>query len=176
MVDRAINVIGYVIENLRQAYSENAVTPPLGGGSPHVRFFAGDTLPLAAWVGHRNDCSCNDPMLWVRVVRRFRSRDLPNEEAAILGAGCGAPRAITIEAGVMRCANTDAEPRWEDLEQEALVQLDDSYRVDAALCRAMQCAEDDNKALSTALAAGEPYGPEGGVIAWTQWAHAQLKG
>ncbi|MCM6774981.1 hypothetical protein NDR87_26410 [Nocardia sp. CDC159] len=175
MADRAITLIGFVVESLRLAFSENSATPPLGGGSPHVRFFAGDSLPLAAWAGHSASCDCADPMLWVRVVRRFRTATLPNEEPGEI-SGCAIPRAITIEAGVMRCAVVAAEPPWDELEREALVQLDDSHRVDAALCRAMQCAERENAAQSTLLAAGEPFGPEGGVIAWTQWAHAQLAG
>lgn len=173
-MDKAVGVVGFVVEQLRWAFSANQATPPLGGGTEHVRFFGGDSIPFAAWNSHASSCGCNEPLVWARVVRRYRSGGLPEERFGGPNAGCVDPRAITVEAGVMRCAITDPEPSWDDLEREAMVQLDDSYRLDVALCRAMGCAEVEGMAISTLLAAGEPFGPEGGVLAWTQWIHAQL--
>lgn len=159
---------------MRWAFDPGSARPPLGDGSPHVRFVGGDGIPSAMFTAHRADCECSNPLLWVRVVRRYRTAVLPAEQRGDQNGGCPDPRAITVEAGVMRCAITEPEPSWEDWEHEAMVQLDDSHRVDRALCRAMQCIERDNIGHSTLLEAGEPWGPHGGVVAWTQWAHVQL--
>ncbi|MBF6138124.1 hypothetical protein IU501_34715 [Nocardia otitidiscaviarum] len=174
MADKAMPLIGLLVTQLRESFSPNQKTPPLGGGTEAVRFLGGDGIPVAAWNGHRSACGCQEPMLWVRVVRRYRTAVLPDEQYGDRNGGCKDPRAITIEAGVLRCAVTDAEPTWEDLEQEALTQLDDAYRLDIALGRAMCCAEENSIIHASLLAAGEPWGPEGAMIAWTQWAHAQL--
>lgn len=174
MSDRVISLVGLVVEHLRTAFNPGQLHPPLGGGTAHVRFFAGDTIPTAAWNAHSQSCGCGEPMLWVRVVRRWRTTQFPNEFVG--AAPCGTPRAVTIEAGIMRCAITEPEPAWDDYEQEAMVAVDDSWRLDAALKRAMQCAETEHVANQTALAAGEPFGPEGGILAWAQHAHAELGG
>ncbi|MGA6208058.1 hypothetical protein ACPESR_25225 [Nocardia testacea] len=173
MADPAIVVIGLMAAGLRRAFTEDQTTPPMGGGAQTVRFLAGDALPGAVWNAHRTGCDCEKPMIYLRVVRRFRTSQLP-EERRDQKSGCDEPRALTVEAGIMRCAITDAEPEWDDLEQEAFVALDDSFRLDQALVWAMADIE-EKVALSTMLAAGEPYGPEGGIIAWTQWAHIQLR-
>ncbi|WP_280466812.1 hypothetical protein [Nocardia cyriacigeorgica] len=171
--DPALVAVGLTMEAMRWAFSEAQTTPPLGGGSEDVRFFAGDGLPVAAWMGHSSQCKCASPMLWVRVVRRFRTSELPDERPG-RKAGCLDPMALTIEGGVMRCAVTAARPTWEQWEREAQVQLDDSFRLDQALLQAQRSIE-ENVAVDTMLGAGEPYGPEGGVIAWTQWIHIQLR-
>lgn len=172
MADRAMTILGYVVESLRLAFDPKSATPPLGGGSPHIRLLGGDGIPAALFHPYR-EAGCKEPLLWVRLVRRYYTELLP-EESGRSTSGCARPQAMTVEAGVMRCSTMDPEPEWSDIEREALTQLDDGYRIDAALCRAMQCARDEHRALDTYMAAGEPWGPNGGVIAWTQWAHVQV--
>ena len=174
MADQAIVALGLVAEQMRCVFSEAQTTPPLGGGTEHVRFFAGEGMPAVAWAGHLSSCGCEGPLLWMRVVRRFRTSELPDERPGTRDTGCPEPMAITIETGVMRCAVMDAEPTWEQWDHEAQVQLDDSFRLDRALVRAADKIE-QTVAYSTLVAAGEPYGPEGGVIAWSQWLHIQLR-
>ncbi|MGI5216261.1 hypothetical protein [Nocardia sp. CA-290969] len=173
MADTAIVVVGLMAEAMKRAFTNGQTTPPFGGGTDTVRFFAGDTMPLAVWNGYASGGNCGDPLAWVRVVRRFRTTQLP-EERRDQKSECTETKALTVEAGIMRCAVTEPEPDWDALEKEALAALDDSVRIDQALVWAMADIE-EKVALSTMIAAGEPYGPEGGVIAWTQWAHIQLR-
>ena len=81
-----------------------------------------------------------------------------------------------MEAGIARCHPLDPDP--EELYQLALTQMDDGWRIDNALCRAMKRATADGVevATDTAIGRGEPYGPQGLVVAWTQQAHAKLDG
>lgn len=166
MPDRAVTVIGLVIEKLRLYFTPEQTTPPLGGGTDTVNVLAGDVV--TPWLGDEGDGGCG-PYLWVRMVRRWRTDDWPAESAA---GGCRAGRAITLEAGVARCY--PADPSVDEAEQIAHVQWDDSARMDAALCAAMAAAEKAGVAVNTGLGAGDPVGPEGMTIIWVQTAHAQL--
>lgn len=171
-MDAAVTVIGLTVTRLREFFSPTASVPPLGGGTDLVNILAGEIVVPPPWVGvDQDEVSCEKcgPYLWVRLVRRWRTDAFPQE--SVVGK-CSSQRAITIEAGIARCHPFNATP--EELEQEAAVQWDDSWRIDAALCAAMQDAERAAAAAATALGTGEPYGPDGLVIAWTQIAHAQL--
>ncbi len=172
MMDASVTVLGLTVTKLREFFSPGAAVPPLGGGTDLVNVLAGETVVPPPWVGvDQDEVSCGDcgPYLWVRLVRRWRTDNFPQESA---NAKCGSQRAITIEAGIARCHPLDGTP--EELEQLAAVQWDDSWRIDMALCAAMQDAERVAAAAATSLGTGEPYGPDGLVIAWTQIAHAQL--
>ena len=166
-----------VVRHLRcalvEAFTGGSTNPPLGGGTDTVRIFAGDATPLAAWDAHAAECDCNAPFVWIRLARRYRSDAFPTPTVG--ATPCGAPVVAALEIGVGRCAVVDAEPSWQDYEDEALISFDDSWRIELALCRASQhIAADPDCATNTATDQVIPYGPEGGVIAWLGTLYVQL--
>ena len=70
--------------------------------------------------------------------------------------------------GVGWCALMDEEPKWTDYATEAAVSMDVAWRLETALCRAAGTLTNDaDGGHLTGTDAVLPYGPEGGVIAWT---------
>src|SRR5699024_9749725 len=173
LTDPAEAPIRDVIAAMRQAFTPDSSQPPIGGGSNDVRLFAGDAVPLSAWNAHTDSGEdCAEPFLWVRLVARFRTDTLPTP--IVTGESCDKPVGITVEVGVGRCAVATLEPSWEDYAREAEVSLDDSWRVELALCRARSMVLTQGDAIAAALDSIVPVGPEGGVIAWTGTIHFQL--
>lgn len=173
MDDPVSCVLNAVVCGMREAFSADSPAPPLGGGTSKVRVFAGDAAPLAAWDAHREDCDCNEPFLWVRLMRRYRTKAFP---APYVGPDpCASPVVAAVEVGVGRCASTSLEGcSWETYADEAEVSLDDSWRVELALCRAAAIMKRGQCADLTATDAVIPYGPEGGVVAWIGTLYAQV--
>ncbi|WP_280248807.1 hypothetical protein [Nocardia abscessus] len=171
MPDKAVTVIGLVVEQLRVFFAPDSARPPLGGGTETVHVLAGDTVVPPPWLAGDDQDSCADcgPYLWVRLARRWRTKNFPEESAA---AGCDIGRAITVEVGIARCHPLEGTPL--ELEEHAACQWDDSWRIENALCRAMRAAEEAQAATDTVVGAGEPFGPDGLVLVWTQIAHARL--
>jgi hypothetical protein len=167
--DPVVEVVAVVMGTLRDAFKPDSSFPP-ENGTDIVRFFAGEGPATAAWDAHTNDTGCDVPFLWVRVMRRYRTEQLP--APAVRDNPCGLPRAVAIEVGVGRCAVIEQEPDWGDYEAEASVSLDDSWRIELALCAAAKRLRADNYIV----AADEisPYGPEGGIIAWTGIVYVQF--
>ena len=162
--DPASEIVSAVMEALRAAFDPASECPPVGGGKDAVvRFFGGDGIPMAAWNAHTNDEGCDYPFLWVRVLRRYRTNNLPTP--TIDTTACGLSRAIALEMGVGRCATVEVDPTWQEYAAEAEISLDDSWRIEQALCYAGTLCR--NK-LGYASATDQitPYGPEGGVVAW----------
>lgn len=179
--DKAVRVLGLVVEHLGQWFDPAREVPPLGGGTENVWVLAGETVVPPPWLvgGDDDEPSCADcgPYLWVRLARRWRTGGSSPGRAAVFpdeaaSAGCGSRRAITIEVGIARCHPLDGTPQ--ELEQHAAIQWDDGWRLDAALCAAMRRAEEVQAATETTIGGGEPWGPEGMVTAWLQTANAQL--
>lgn len=171
MPDLTIVAVGLVVEELRRQFDPASENPPMGGGTADIRVIGGDMVPLDGFDSA--DCAL---LVWVRLARRYRTTAFPAEAAS--GARCGSQPVIVLEAGVARCADMgddNGPPAPSVIEREALVQMDDAWRVDAALCRAAARAEDEDIAPDCVLGAGEPYGPEGGVIAWFQTATFELE-
>ncbi|MEU1550201.1 hypothetical protein [Nocardia sp. NPDC005745] len=175
MPDRAATVIGLVVEQLRAVFALDSPRPPLGGGTETVHILAGETVVPPPWLaGDQDDCADCGPYLWVRLARRWRTGDQRSGGVfrdALAGA-CGQKRAITIEVGIARCHPLDGTPQ--ELEEQAAIQWDDSWRIDNALCRAMSAADDAQVITDSAIGPGEPAGPQGLAVIWTQTAHAQL--
>ncbi len=162
--DPASDIVANVMEALRAAFDPDSACPPVGGGTGAVvRFFGGDGIPMAAWNAHTSGEGCDLPFLWVRVLRRYRSDRLPTP--VIDTTPCGLSRVIALEMGVGRCAIVEMDPSWKDYAVEAEISLDDSWRVESALCYA--AALNRKAGLSSAIGEISPYGPEGGVVAWT---------
>jgi len=165
-VDPADAIVLAHMQALREAFDPESNCPPSGGGGTTVRFFAGDAIPMAAWEVHsvgRSTSKVIEPFLWVRVMRRFRSTEFP--DAAVDIRPCSGMRVIELEMGVARCAVAEAEPRWDDYANEAAVSLDDSWRIELAQCRVSSLLRDAGN--MTGLMDVQPYGPEGGLVAWT---------
>lgn len=172
--DGADCIINKVICALKEAFSPNSSQPPIGSGTERVRVFAGEAAPLSAVDMHLDDCGCgNDPFLWVRLVRRFRSQTFP--QPYVGDNGCGSPRVIAIEVGIARCAAVNSEGcDWTAYESEAEISLDDSARIELALCRAAALMKASKCSDMVALDAVVPFGPEGGVIAWVGNLYARV--
>lgn len=170
-VDPADAIVNAYLTAMREVFSPTSECPPVGGGGTEVRFFGGDAIPMAAWNAHTSggdDCSA--PFLWVRVIRRYRSSIFPEQDVSI--QSCSLPRVLALEVGVGRCAVIDIEPSWDEYAAEAEVSLDDSWRIELTLCRAAAYVRE----LGYQAGSGEvaPYGPDGGVVAWTGEAYAQF--
>jgi hypothetical protein len=168
-------IINQVICAMREAFDPASSYPPLGGGSTTIRVFAGDATPLAAVDLHINDTGCGqDPFLWVRLARRFRSQSFP--QPYVGAGGCASQRVAAVEVGVARCAviETGDGPDWTALSEEAEVSLDDSGRIELALCRASALMTSKRCSDMQAVDAIVPYGPDGGVIAWIGTIYAAI--
>jgi hypothetical protein len=174
--DPANCIINTVASALRMFFAPQSEQPPLGGGTEQVRLFAGDALPIEAWDFFRDgNEGCNEPFVWVRLMRRYRSKDFP--APFVGGDPCPIPVVIAVEIGVARCAATSiGDCDWECYETEAEISADDSWRIERALCYAATTVRKSDPPCSpmVGLDAILPYGPEGGVIAWTGIMYASL--
>ena len=171
MSDPAGEIVTAYTQALAEAFDPASVNPPIGGGGTEVRFFGGDAIPMAAWDAHTNGGEdCDTPFLWVRVIRRYRSSVFPTQDVSV--DSCGLPRVIALEVGVGRCATVEVNPSWQEYAVEAEISLDDSWRIELALCRAAALV----RGLGYSAGSGEvaPYGPDGGVVAWTGEAYVQF--
>jgi hypothetical protein len=169
-VDPAHEVVAIFTAALASVFTCAQPCPPIGDCGDTVRFFAGSAVPLAAWDAHATGTECAEPFLWVRVPRRFATEVFPTP--AIDASNCSLPRVVAIEIGVGRCAVVGAEPGWDEYAHEAEVSLDDSWRVEIALCRAAADCRTFNH--SVAIGDVEPFGPDGGVVAWLGVAYVQI--
>lgn len=173
-VDPALEVVAAYLAALRMAFNpDDSIAPPSYGGTKDVRFFAGDAPALAAFEAHAGGGgeNCGEPFVWVRLMRRYRSKVFP---AAVLDMepGCGTMRVVAVEVGVGRCAVVDMQPTWDQYDSEADRSLEDSYRIELALCVAARQLRDNEHRVATDTI--NPYGPEGGVIAWIGTAYVDL--
>ena len=170
--DPASEIVTAYTTALTEAFDPASSCPPLGGTAPAVvRFFGGDGIPMAAWNAHTSGGEdCDVPFLWVRVIRRYRTAKFPEQNIGI--DSCSLPRVMALEIGVGRCATTDLDPTWDDYADEAEISLDDSWRIELALCRGAALVR--GLGYSAGSGSVEPYGPDGGVVAWTGEAYAQF--
>lgn len=166
-------VIDGMQHSLRLAFSNDSSQPPVGLGTDTVRFVAGDALPMAMWDAHTDSGQdCDRPLVWVRLSRRYRTQAFPAQ--VVSSDSCSKPVVAVVEAGIARCAVTDVEPSWEQYEREAEVSLDDSWRLERALCHAAESLRSSGCATNAGVDNLVPYGPEGGVIAWMGELYVQL--
>lgn len=173
--DPAGPVVDEFVAGLRQGFDPGSACPPVGGGSTVVRFLAGDgALPLFDPSGK----GCREPFLWVRAAHRFRS-SFDRFPSAVLGgavpcADSGLVRVLAVEIGVGRCTSIgrDAVPQWDRIDREAEVSLDDSWRLET-----VQCAVGKRLKRAGHVSAHDtvaPFGPDGGVVAWTALSYVQF--
>lgn len=152
-VDRASAAVTTVMNSLRDVYAPDADCPPLGGSTTKVSFFAGDAALI-------DEVDCSSPLLWVRLSSRHRSEVFP--EPTVERSPCGSLDVIVVEVGVARCA--DMDPNAATRATEAEISLDDTWRLAKAMCLASIRLGSDHHVGTDSIS---PYGPEGGIIAWT---------
>lgn len=174
-VDPAVEIIAAFTLGLRQGFDPAGPCPPDGGGSTTVRFFAGDGA-LPAWNASSD---CDEPFLWVRAAHRYRSlpRSFPDPYTGSPEDCTEQPfRVLAVEIGVGRCTTMDAEPDWDTLDDEAITSLDDSWRIEQTLQAVTQRLRGPRRVADRAVATDTvaPYGPAGGIIAWTGMAYVQF--
>ncbi|QUE25796.1 hypothetical protein SEA_GLENHOPE_25 [Mycobacterium phage GlenHope] len=169
-VDAAVDVIAKATMALKVAFNpDDKIQPPIGGGSKTVRFFHSDQAPLYAFdtmAADGDTDECAEPFLWVRLGGRYRTKRFPDPTQE---PDCEAPRVLMIEMGIARCAALGETLNWDEVEREAWVSLDDSYRLELALCRFKNTVVGPVSFDTIA-----PYGPEGGVVAWTARVNVQI--
>jgi len=172
LVDEASDVVTAFIAAMKAAFNPaDAIQPPLGGGSAEVHFLAGEVVAFSLWDSFAIGNDCGEPFLWVRLIKRYRSKVFPTE--TLDTEACALPRVVAVEIGVARCAtvgNADATTDWAAVQQEAEFSLDDSWRIEMALCDARRRLQNHAVAVSTIT----PNGPDGGVVAWAATAFVQL--
>jgi hypothetical protein len=182
-VDPASDIINFYVTAMREAFDpDGACGPPDGGGwtdpANPVKFFAGDAAPLDAFNQFTaGNSECSAPFLWVRVMRRYRvserlKRGTAFPPPAVDGGPCALPRALQIEIGVARCAVIELTPSWADYAAEAENSLDDSWRIENVLCALTGRLTHADYVIG--IDAIVPYGPEGGVVAWTAVSYVQF--
>lgn len=178
MHDGADCIINTVITALREVFSPTSgYGEPLGGGTELVRVFAGAAAPLAAVDMHLegDGCGCGQqPFVWVRLMRRYRSRQFP--QPYVGDDPCGSPVVVAVEIGIARCAAVFAGENctWAAYEAEAEISLDDSRRIEVALCRAVGLLKASHCSDVAATDMVVPFGPEGGVMAWIGTLYARV--
>lgn len=169
--DPAMEVVEAARAALLDWFKPEGAVPAKVGTSTNVRFFAGDGAPLAAWDSHATQ-GCEEPFIWVRMMRRYRSQTFP--APTINTNPCGLPRVVPVELGVGWCAVVDQEPKWADYQREAEVSADVAWRLEEALCMAAGLLKADSSERQVGTDTLVPYGPEGGVIAWTAVLYASF--
>jgi hypothetical protein len=178
--NKAVALMGLVEAKLLEFFDPDPVppvVPPLGGGTTTVWHLSGDVIAPPPWViGEDGTCETCDgcgPYLWMRLAQRWRQGQSQNMTAsAAVIPKCGQARGVTIEVGIARCHPLDGDP--EVYQNKGLVLLDDSWRLDLALCAALKEAERLDIAKETGVGTGSPEGPEGMVLTWAQSAYAQF--
>ena len=174
--DPAVDIVVAYTAAMREAFSPDGRCPPTAG-SNDVRFLAGEGPALVAFDVHtRGHGKCKEPMLWVRLARRYRTAAASNSFTPVLdnGTKCDSlPRVFAIEVGVARCSvATDERSGWDKYEYEAQQQLDDSWRLELALCRAAGKLRALRHEVATDVL--NPVGPDGGLVAWIGTAYIRI--
>lgn len=162
MPDNAREIVTTAQAVMLEFFGPRDVAPALVGEVKEVRLFAGDGIPLAAWNSIQ---ACGDVFAWVRVVRRYRTRSFPGP--TIDTAPCGLLKAVAVEVGVASCASMEESPRWQDYAREADESMDTAWRLEEALCVMSKRLRRDDSERLTGTDTITPYGPDGGVLAWT---------
>lgn len=181
MYDPLSCAVDHVTYAMKVAFDPDSQDPPLGGGTTDVKFFHADGAPIAWFNAHLGDSECDGaaPFLWVRVVSRYLTSNFPTPEAL---AACGSA-AAEIEIGIARCSylSEHGEVDFDRLRGEANISLDDSRRLEKALCLAAGRITNGVPSQNieacgdqTARDIVQPWGPEGGVVAWITSLYVQL--
>lgn len=168
-----IPVVGQFIEALRSQFVE-ADPVPLGGAVTEVEHRPGELVALDALADEvGGPCS---GQVWVNVLRVWRSESFPTVSAE--SSSCRSPVTIDLQVGAARrvCTVDDGgyPPSADAMGHDALVGLDDTARIDRAVCLALRACDDCGLTIQSVVAPIEPVGPQGGILAWTTVVTIQL--
>ena len=176
-IDPARAILDEFVTAMGAAFNPNdAVATPKGGGTSNVRVFAGEGELPASLIVNTGSGECVEPLVWVRLAQRYLARDTGFPDAFTGRLGCGEADvhpALAVEVGVGRCSTMEDDPAWDTLADEADISLDDSYR----LMLGVELARVRLQGWARAFAADTvaPFGPHGGVIAWTGMAYVSYE-
>ena len=160
---RLVRLVAIILDELRAAF---VTAQPLGGRTREPlhapgQFYAVDTYDFEACTGQ--------PV--VNVVRVYPAAGGTLEET-VTANPCGGAWAVVVQIGIVRCTATlDAHGNVgspADIENEALIVLDDAARLRAVWCNVIARADDDDIASAAVVEAYEPEGPAGGLIGGKQ--------
>lgn len=155
--------IGLILEELRVVFCDED-NPPLGGVVPEVEHRPGSDVALDGLM----DGNCPG-IVWVNCHRIYTTTEFPAETDN--PRPCTGQNAAAIQLGAARCCATVDDrgypPSPADMERDALIGLDDAHRLKVAACRAIRRAKDLDLIDDAVQSALEPYGPAGGILAWT---------
>lgn len=175
--DQASDIITAYVKALRDTYHPKGPCPPVNG-STNVRLLTGAGPAAAAFDLHRAQTKdCKEPMLWVRLARRYRVQPGGSLAQPVIdnAVRClDTPRVVQVEIGVARCAVAEQQRnvKWDDYQLEAEQALDDSARIENALCLAGSALRAKGHLVGSNTI--DPYGPEGTVILWVGVAYVQF--
>lgn len=161
----SIAVVNELQEQLRKRFTESE---PFGGkiSADRVQHRVGNDLVFDEFsTGGGEEC---EGVAWVSAIRRYRTEQFPAE--SFTSGNCGTQKALMVLVGVTRCSMTiDDNGEAADAERvnwEGVRGLDDSSRLDNAICAAGKELDDRGVILGWAVDAIEPVGPQGGAIVW----------
>lgn len=169
-----VRVTSVLQQELQRMFSEGE---PFGGKIPaeRVQHRVGSQVVLDGFSDVDGTGEC-EGLVWLTVLRRYRTSEFPVE--SFESGNCSQPRAVLVQLGVARCSATMTDdggpPNPDDVHMEAIRGLDDSARLDRALCAAADLLDEQGMISGWAADAAEPVGPEGGVITWVQQAAFRL--
>lgn len=162
--DPVSDLVNDAIAALSYVYDPTIVCPPPDLTEiPPIRFFAGEAAPSSAFDAITNNPGCDVPFIWVRLSSRYKSRVFPTPATG--SVDCDLLNVAALEVGVAWCAITEQYPTVQQYATEAETSLDHSWRLEKALCKLMKIAGAKNRLVSIDTIA--PYGPEGGILAWS---------
>lgn len=162
--DPASDIITKTIAALRDMFDPGLECPPIGGGwetgdsAGAVMFVPGEGPGWDPIATQSADGGCDTPFLWVRLVTRFRTVSFP--EHTPMTPPCGGVQCIVLELGVGRCVDMSPEADWATAATEAEIAVDDSWRLDRAMCLAAGRIKNGIFAFDPV----NPLGPEGGGL------------
>lgn len=168
--DPAQPAVDILLQTMSRVFAPDAECPPVGSGSTTVRFFTSAGAPLSFWDAHNEGPCCGQPFLWVRLDSRSRTTSFPSE--TVTPGPCSGQRMYSFEIGVARATRMDLEADFDALDTETRISLDDSWRLEETLCAAGNRLA--NLGYSCASDTLIPYGPEGGITAWSGILHVAI--
>lgn len=153
-LQRISSVMAKVMEKLQVKFNTQT---PAGGKVPteRIQHRAGSIVALDGFGDGVDNCG----LVWASVVKY---------EAL---APCS-EKQITLQVGCARCVHViDANgepPSIVEHYEEAIAGIDDSIRLNAALCMAARELSDTGLITGWTMGASDVEGVEGGVLAWVQ--------
>ncbi len=169
---RLLRLVAITLEELRAQFVDRT---PLGGKTNEPMFAPGAFY--AADTYDYDGCAGQPVVNVVRIYPTAGRGGGPLDETAT-SVPCGTVWAAILQIGIVRCTSVMDErgnvgdPA--DIQNEALVLLDDAARLRAVWCNVIARADDEDISSAALVDAFEPEGPDGGLVGGRQPARFQL--